>query len=154
MNKKTFWILVFFILLSLIGLADSIYLTYEHYTGAPLVCIITQGCDTVTTSPQAYIFGVYIAIYGVIYYSLIFFLSLMAITTNYARSANFYKFLIFLTPLGFLASLYFLYLQAFVIGTFCTWCLISAIDSTLLFILGLYLANDNHRSHIFVEDKL
>jgi uncharacterized membrane protein len=43
-----------------------------------------------------------------------------------------------LSPLGFLASLYFFIIQAFVLHAFCLYCLGSAITSTLVFLISFY----------------
>ncbi|MBI2448613.1 vitamin K epoxide reductase family protein [Candidatus Microgenomates bacterium] len=160
MQKKS-WILAGFLILSLIGLADSIYLTYEHYVSTSLVCILGSGCDIVTTSKYSEIFGVYIAVYGIIYYFIIFLLSILGLlpkTRRFTpasparfdqasvRRADKLDALRYITPIGFVASFYFVYLQIFVIGAICAWCVISAIDSALLFILGLY-AKNNHLKH-------
>ena len=41
-------------------------------------------------------------------------------------------------PFGFIFSLYFTYVQAFVLRAFCTWCVISALNFTLM-MLAVYL---------------
>jgi uncharacterized membrane protein len=39
-----------------------------------------------------------------------------------------------LVVFGFAFSMYFLFIQAFVLRAFCTWCVISIVEFTLLFI--------------------
>ena len=57
--------------LCVLALADSGYLTYTHYNPGALVCS-TSGlinCTKVTTSPQSYVFGIPVAILGLIFYA-------------------------------------------------------------------------------------
>ncbi len=47
--------------ISLIGLADAIYLTVEHISGRSVRCMLTSGCSEVLSSPYAAIRGVPLA---------------------------------------------------------------------------------------------
>ncbi len=127
------WIVVAFIVISLIGFADAAYLTAKHYLGTPLPCVITAGCETVTTSQYATMAGIPVALLGAIYYLAILILSAYALAIN----SKLIKLAAYLTPIGFLASIYFIALQLFVIKALCIYCLVSAATSTLLFILGI-----------------
>jgi hypothetical protein len=44
--------------LTLIGIADAVYVAHGNYTGAPLWCPILDGCNTVINSPYSRVFGV------------------------------------------------------------------------------------------------
>jgi uncharacterized membrane protein len=50
------------------------------------------------------------------------------------------------TSAGFVFSLWFVYLQLFVIHAICVWCMFSALTSTLLFILGIWVLK-SHRAY-------
>lgn len=130
------WIPHTFLILSLIGFIDASYLTAKHYLGIPLACTVFEDCEKVTTSQYATIGGIPVALLGVIYYLAIFFLTLAFLETKQIKLINFAARL---TVVGFLASLWFLYLQAFVLHAFCLYCLISAAISSALFILGIFL---------------
>lgn len=57
--------------LSLIGLGISGYLTFTHFEGSKYLACSTTGllnCATVTTSPEAYAFGVPVAVLGLVGY--------------------------------------------------------------------------------------
>lgn len=127
-------ILVFFLILSFFGFLDATYLTVEHYRPSPIPCLIFQGCTQVTTSQYSIFFGIPVALFGVFYYFTLFVLSLLALDR---KNPLFLKRAAWLTPLGFLASGYFLFIQAFVLHAFCSYCLLSATISTLLFIFGM-----------------
>lgn len=120
--------------LALVGFTDSAYLLTKRISGAPIPCFITSGCDTVSKSPYSVMFGVPLSAWGVVFYLGIGFLALLYIDTKNLLVA---KLIPLATTLGFLSSLYFVYVQKFLIGAFCIYCILSAIISTLLFALGV-----------------
>ena len=57
--------------LSLIGMGIAAYLTFTHFEGNKFLACSTTGlfnCDTVTSSPQSYIFGAPVAVVGLVGY--------------------------------------------------------------------------------------
>jgi uncharacterized membrane protein len=116
------WLYLIAAMLSLIGLADSIYLTVEHLTGQSLRCTIISGCSEVLSSPYSHIGNLPLAALGAIAYFTVFDLSILAaFGYRFAR-----PLLAALLALMFLMTLWLLYLQAFVIHHFCQYCLLSA----------------------------
>lgn len=126
---------ILFCIVSAIGLLDASYLTYKHYLGGVPPCTL-HGCEVVLTSPQSEIAGVPVALLGALYYITIFALSL---AYSISKKEMVILHAAYFTPAGFLASLYFIYLQLFVIGAICLYCMASATTSTILFILGMYI---------------
>ena len=99
---------------SLIGLADSIYLAVEHLSGRSVRCTITSGCSEVLSSPYASIRGFPLAGLGAVTYFVVFSLATLA-----AFGYRFVgKLLTLIVTAMFLTTLWLLYLQAFVIPTF------------------------------------
>jgi uncharacterized membrane protein len=121
-------------LVAFVGMADAAYLTVEHMSGQSVRCMVVSGCDEVLQSSYATIGGgVPIAALGLAAYFTVFSLAtLAAFGYDGAR-----KLLTPLVAVMFLATLWFLYLQAFVIKAFCTYCLISATVTTMLALLVL-----------------
>ena len=118
-------------IVSLLGLADAIYLTVEHVTGQSVRCTIVAGCSEVLSSQYAVIAGVPLAMVGAAAYFGVFSLATLA-AFGYRIAA------LLLTPLVvlmFLVSLWLIYLQAFVIHAFCQFCLFSAAVTTALTVL-------------------
>ncbi|MEK7568853.1 MAG: vitamin K epoxide reductase family protein [Patescibacteria group bacterium] len=132
------WILWSIIALSLIGFTDSAFLLAKRLSGAPIPCFITSGCDAVSKSPHSVMFGIPLSAWGVIFYLGIGFLALLSWDT---KKEIFAKLLAVATALGFLSSLYFIYVQKFLIGQFCIYCILSAVVSTVLFALGIAVYN-------------
>ena len=121
-------------LVALVGLADASYLTAQHLSGAGVRCMVVTGCDEVLQSSYATVAGsVPVAAVGALAYFAVFSLSTLA-AFGYAGAR---RLLAPLVALMFLATLWFLYLQAFVIKAFCTYCLVSAAVTTALALLVL-----------------
>jgi len=126
--RKIVWLYIVAAILSLIGLADALYLTVEHLTGATLRCTIISGCSEVLSSSYAHIGPVPLAALGAVTYFVVFSLSILAAFGF--RTAR--PFLTIIVALMFLMTLWLLYLQAFVIHHFCQYCLLSAGVTTAL----------------------
>jgi uncharacterized membrane protein len=127
--------LILLLILSGIGIINTLYLSYHSIKKTPVKCFFfpDEWCLKVQQSTYSRIFlGIPNSFLGLGMYSTIFILGLL-------YSQNFIGF----TPIaaviavGFLFSLYFIYIQAFVLRAFCTWCVVSAIDFVILAILVL-----------------
>ena len=124
------------VVLSFVGLANSFYLVQAHISGEPLNCSILNGCNVVAASPYSIVLGVPLASWGVLFYFGIF---VVAATMLMVRVRVLSHFFVFVTGLGFLASLYFTYLQVYVIKAVCMYCVLSAILATVLLLIALLI---------------
>jgi uncharacterized membrane protein len=113
---------------ALVGLADAIYLTVQHVTGQSVRCTIVSGCSEVLSSSYASFNGIPLALIGAIAYFTVFSLAILA-AFSYPLVR---KLLVVAVGLMFLTTLWLLYLQAFVIGHFCQFCLLSAAVTIVL----------------------
>ena len=118
-------------LISLIGLADSIYLTVEHLSGRSVRCTLVSGCSEVLSSQYATVRGFPLAAIGAIAYFVVF--SLATLAAFGYKGVD--KLLTVIVGAMFLTTLWLLYLQAFVIGHFCQFCLLSALVTITLTVL-------------------
>ncbi|MCG3160605.1 MAG: hypothetical protein JMDDDDMK_01674 [Acidobacteria bacterium] len=109
-------------LVSLIGLGDSIYLTVQHLTGQSVKCTVTTGCSAVLSSHYATIAGVPTAAFGSLAYFAAFSLATLA-AFGYERARTGLALLV--APM-LVMTLWLFYLQAFVLHAFCEFCLLSA----------------------------
>ena len=121
-------------LVALVGLVDASYLTVEHLSGRNVRCMIVTGCDEVLQSRYATVLGsVPVAALGALAYFTVFSLATLALF-GYAGAR---KLIAPVVALMFLATLWFVYLQAFVIQAYCAYCLLSAAVTTALALLTL-----------------
>ena len=116
---------------SLIGVADSVYLTIEHISGRSVRCTIVQGCSTVLSSDYASYRGIPLALVGAVAYFTVFSLATLA-AFEYKLAA---KLLVPLVAVMLLVTVWLIYLQAFVIEAFCQFCLLSAAVTLVLSII-------------------
>jgi uncharacterized membrane protein len=121
-------------IVSLIGLADAIYLTVEHVTGQSVRCTIVAGCSEVLSSQYAVVAGVPLAAIGAAAYFSVFSLATLA-AFGYRIAGTLLTVVVILM---FLVSLWLIYLQAFVIHAFCQFCLLSAAVTTVLLVIVLF----------------
>lgn len=109
-------------LLSLVGLADSIYLTITHLTGEDVTCVASSGCSEVLSSAYSSVGSIPLGAFGAMGYFAAFSLAtLAAFRYRHAR-----KFLAILVAGMLVTTLWLFYLQAFVLHAFCDFCLLSA----------------------------
>lgn len=125
-------------LLSLLGLADAAYLTYEHYQQVTPPCTvnhvlpIVSDCGKVLRSSYSVMFGVPLAVFGVVQYSFLF---LAIILLAIYRKKIFAYWVILQSMVGAIFSLYFMYIQIGILKSICTYCTLSALISFVIFFL-------------------
>jgi len=121
------------IILSLLGLGDTVFLAIKHYQGAPVTCIILEGCDVVTTSSYSVVWGIPLAVLGAAYYASLF---AMLLFFSVKKANIIFQLTLGVAILGFLVSCYLTYLQVFVIGAICVYCVFSALLTTLILFIS------------------
>ncbi len=125
--------------LALVGFSDAVYLTIKHFYQADAGCLLSEGCDAVLKSEFSSFMGIPLAYMGLVYYLLI----VIGITAYHqTRKSDILKGLFLLNLSGFAFSLWLVYLQAFVLNSYCTWCLISAGVTTLLLCILTFRKED------------
>ncbi len=120
--KRATLLLISTATLALVGLADAVYLTALHLSGATARCTVLTGCSEVLGSSYATIGGVPLALLGALAYFTVFSLATLAIFGYRVAAA----LLLPLVCVMCLTSLWLVGLQAFVINRFCEFCLLSA----------------------------
>lgn len=129
-NKKLAGALI---ILGFLGLLDASYLTFNHYSGESLKCLVVSGCDVVTASSYSVWFGFLpVALLGALFYFTILLLIFLVYETG---SFQLKKILFGWSVLGGIVASWFLYVQAFIIEAYCSYCLISFALTTLI-VLG------------------
>lgn len=145
------WIIMIVLIVSIIGFSDASYLTAKHFSGEAPECSILHGCEIVTSSSYSEIFGIPVALLGTLYYLFIFLVTLWYKDSQHELYPRFFPWI---SVLGLLASLWFVYLQLFVIKAICQYCMLSAITSTLIFILGMVMLSKTRKSQENIENSI
>ena len=117
------WLVYTTLTVSVLGLIDAAYLTFEHYTSSrTLACSDTGAinCVKVTTSSYAKVAGVPVALLG-----LIFFIAMTALCLPVAwRSANrnVRRVRLAAVTVGMISVIYLVWVELFRVDAICLWC--------------------------------
>ena len=149
MKKAYFWV---FGILILLGFADSVFLTWEHYALTSIGCPVSPwiNCLAVTSSKYSEIFGIPLSLLGSFYYVLLSFFLLRSNGNAKKDNKMFKHFFLLTSSFGVLFSLYLTYIQAFEIKLFCLYCLLSAIISLLIFGFS-FIFFDRERKTLLID---
>lgn len=114
-----------------IGLIDTIYLSSHVRSKKPVKCVFfpEEWCHKVQYSKYSRTFGIPNPYAGLGMYVLI-----LAMLSLYVAGSWPFWPVATVISIGFLFSLYFTAIQAFVLRAFCTWCVVSAINFVVMFI--------------------
>ncbi|MBL7184025.1 MAG: vitamin K epoxide reductase [Anaerolineae bacterium] len=122
-------------ILGLVGLGIATYLAYVEITHVEALCGPIGECNIVQTSSYALILGIPVAVLGVLHYLAIGALW-MGQRYQGGRWGNQTTLgLLGLTIFGALFSIYLTCLELFVVRAICSWCLGSAVATTILMLL-------------------
>ena len=121
-------------ILSLAGLGLATYLSVTYLSGADLACGPGGGCGAVTTSEYSRFLGVPVAFLGVTGYAVLL-LGSLALLGLPEPPAMLRWGLAGVACAGFAFSAYLTAAQAFLIGSYCVYCLTSASLMTALMAL-------------------
>ncbi len=123
--------------LSIVGIGVAGYLSYVEFNQVEAFCGPVGNCNTVQQSSYARLFGIipigFLGVFGylaIIIFWLVEVLNLPKVE-QYARIG-----LWLITLMGILFSIYLTFLEPFVIGATCIWCLSSAVLMTILYLIA------------------
>lgn len=117
---------------ALFGLIDAFYLAYVELTASEAVCGAVGNCNAVQQSPYATVLGVPVGVLGVVAYVAILLMWGLSRTKAEGTVELSQIMLLGLTLFGTAFSIYLTFLEPFVIGATCAWCLLSAISMFIL----------------------
>jgi uncharacterized membrane protein len=118
------------ITLSFIGFIIAAYLSYLYYTKAETnFCITGSSCDIVRLSGYSSVVGIPVSLIGLVGYFALF-----TITVSNISDRIKWLILYFISLPGLVFSIYLTYVELFVLKAICSFCLISAIVMTAIFI--------------------
>lgn len=135
------------VIFSLIGILDAGKITWDEFNGVIPVCTPPFQCDTVLSSPWAQIGPLPVSAYGLAFYSTFFVLGCLLVLDTKQITVAGKTFSVptltrWLGVFGFLFTLYLVTLMAFIINAWCLYCVISALNCTLLFLTTRMLKPD------------
>ena len=121
---------------TVVGLLDSIYLSYIKLTHTEAFCAGIGECDIVNTSPYSEIAGIPMALLGAGAYVALVILLIVEGRRGFWKNNS---LLIFfgITLIGLLYSAYLTYIEVAVLNAICPFCVISAVAMLVLFVVSI-----------------
>lgn len=133
--------------LAVVGIIIAGYLSYVEITHTEAVCGPVGDCNVVQQSPYARLFNLLpIGVLGVLGYLMILFCWTLSQygPIRWRRLTTYCAFILSLS--GVIFSFYLTFLEPFVIGATCAWCIASAIIITLIFWAATGEIGELHRA--------
>jgi uncharacterized membrane protein len=130
------WLYRISVVLVVIGLAVSIYMTIYKVTSNDAMCLGSGDCSTVNASRYSEVYGIPVGSIGVAGYFAIL------LVHWYERRDKFFEkngtmFIFGMALTGFLFTLYLIYIEFAILNAICPFCLTSQISMTIIFIISV-----------------
>jgi uncharacterized membrane protein len=130
------WLYRISMILVVLGLLVSIYMTIYKITSNDALCLGSGDCSTVNASRYSEVYGIPVAAVGIAGYFAIL------LVHWYEGRARFFEenglMLIFgLALAGFLFTVYLIYVEFAILQAFCPFCLTSQAAMTIIFIISI-----------------
>jgi len=122
----------------LCGFMVAKHIRNHKVKGEILVCPIRFDCNTVVNSDYSKFFGIPVEILGMGYYAFIFFSYLAFIFLPSALPHTLIFFMLIVSKVAFIFSVYLIGVQIFALKKGCSWCIVSALISALIFFLTVF----------------
>lgn len=135
------------------GFLISFYIRHKKSSREVLICPLNSNCESVIHSDFSRFFGIPVEILGFLYYGVIA-ASYGFITVFPEYAPPFFHYgLLSASASAFLFSLYLTFIQAFTLREWCTWCLTSAMLSTVIFLSSAAGASDGFASFLKAQKE-
>lgn len=141
------WVTLSSLVLCVLGLAVSAYLTYEHFSSnATLACPATSSinCEKVTSSSYSKFLGMPVALLGLLYFVGMTVLCLPQLWAHRAKVVHNLRLLG--VVLGVIGVVYLVWAELYRIDAICLWCTVIHVATFALFVviaLGMALREDD-----------
>jgi len=116
----------------------SFYLTWLHYSGTLALCLGSNACETVQSSRYAELGGIPVALLGLAFFVLAAGFAVQRGRVRGERREAARLAFFGLTLTGVVFAGYLTYLELFVIGAICPWCVSIALCVVALFALAIH----------------
>ncbi len=131
-------------ILSIVGIGIALYVTQSFVRKVGIVCA-TSGCELVRKSPASYIYGIPIPAVGLVGYGVV---AILAFLRTSSPNKNLLKGIMGITGFGVAFTLWFTYIELFIIKGICMWCVLSTINMFALFGLSVKSYSQEHASEV------
>jgi uncharacterized membrane protein len=135
------WLPLTTLALSVLGLVDSSYQCYADLTGTGLAGCSTRAdaCVVVQHSAEAYIFGIPVAVFGVVFY--VFMVAICSPQAWRSQPRAVHRARLAAAVIGMCFVLYLIYAELIEVGEICPYCTSVHVITFLLFSLIVFQAS-------------
>jgi uncharacterized membrane protein len=131
------------IIIAFLGLSDAIYLLIIKLSSNKALCVPGLGdCWSVNNSIYSEWNGIPISVFGMLADLSIILLLTLLNRVSFLKNFS-HIFVLGISLIGFIFSIYLTYLQIAVIKAICPFCIISAITMTTVFVLSIFYFFEN-----------
>ena len=145
-NLRLWKLSIFGLVLSVLGISDSIYLTVAHYSqSVVLACPTTSfiNCAKVTSSSYSEVFGIPAPLLGIVFFTLLFIIEL---PTFWSRKYLWLRNLrLAFVSIGLLSVFWFVYVELDKLHAICLYCTGVHVLTFVSFVTILF-ATEHHKS--------
>lgn len=124
------------IALAVVGLLVSIYMTVYKVTSNEAMCVGSSGCSEVNASRYSEVNGIPVAVLGVVGYAAILALLFLEQKSVFFQENGTMMFF-GISLVGFLFTLYLIYVEVALIKAYCPFCLTSQGVMSIIFIISV-----------------
>lgn len=136
------------LLLAVAGVALTLFLTWAHFSGSlGAICSQGGGCGEVLTSSYAEFLGLPTAFYGFVYYFTVAVLLVVFPFVLKRTQSNLLSFIVGLNSAALIVSIVLTGWSILALGSFCGYCVTSAVLVFLLFSVTVFWKIRNARLH-------
>ena len=132
-TAKVRWQPITCLVLSLTGLAGSVYLTIVHFNHVALTCPEYTSCNKILTSNTSHFLGIPVSVLGLAYFVPMTLLCLPAAWRSADRRIHLARLI--LSVLGVGMIIYLFVEELFIIKALCVWCSVVHLVGFLLFVI-------------------
>ena len=122
--------------LAILGLLVSIYMTIYKFSANDKMCLGSGDCSTVNASRYSEVNGIPVALIGVLGYAAIIGIHLLEKKNEFLES-NGSMIFFGISLIGFLFTLWLVYVEIALLKALCPFCVTSQITMTIIFILSI-----------------
>lgn len=125
--------------LSAFGLWVANHIRSHKQKKTPLVCMVGFDCHSVVHSDYSKFFGIRVEMLGMLYYAIVaaLYLLMFALPKAGWYSMSLIGLTAIISLVAFLFSFYLICVQIFILRKGCSWCIVSAIISALIFFINI-----------------
>jgi uncharacterized membrane protein len=130
------WLYRTSIILAILGIAVSIYMTIYKLTSNDSMCLGSGDCSTVNASRYSEVNGIPVAVIGAIGYAAIL-AALILEKRNRFFETNGTMLIFGMSLTGFIFTVWLIYVEIALLKALCPFCVTSQITMTILFLLSI-----------------